>query len=205
MANQRRYNPEAAKRDILRAAEELFVRSGFAKTSTAEIAKAAGVSASQINYHFGTKEQLWRTIHEEKFKGYFKVQVELLGGNGVGVDTVRKSMEAYFRFFQQEKNFARLMMWNLLEVGGMGHQDGSHLLALGSRLVATGQTRGLLRDDIDPALAMMAFLGIISWWFEGRDEFAPKLGLSGDPSDYDERYLDTVLKLICDGIAPRRE
>ncbi|MCA9667622.1 MAG: TetR/AcrR family transcriptional regulator [Myxococcales bacterium] len=202
MTKQRRYDAEASRRDILAAAEELFVERGFARTSTAEIARSAGVSPSQINYHFGSKEKLWREIHALKFKEYYKVQVELLSGRDLGVETVARSMEAYFRFFQNDQRFARLMMWNLLEVGGMGEGESGRLLGLGRDVIAEAQRAGRLRDDIDPGLTLMAFLGIVSWWFQARDEFCEKLGIE-DPDAHEERYLETVTKLITEGIGPR--
>jgi len=47
---------------ILDAAEVLFSESGFDAVSFREIARAAGVSLSAINYHFGSKEGLLREV-----------------------------------------------------------------------------------------------------------------------------------------------
>lgn len=49
---------EDTKEQILRAAEVLFAREGFANTSMREITDAADVNIAAVNYHFGSKERL---------------------------------------------------------------------------------------------------------------------------------------------------
>ena len=46
------------KRQILRAAEILFAREGYAGTSLRQITELAGVNVAAVNYHFGSKENL---------------------------------------------------------------------------------------------------------------------------------------------------
>lgn len=43
---------------IIRAAEVLFAREGYASTSLREITERAGVNVAAVNYHFGSKEDL---------------------------------------------------------------------------------------------------------------------------------------------------
>jgi AcrR family transcriptional regulator len=47
---------------ILDAAEHLFSRRGFFGASLRDIARAAGVQMSLVNYHFGPKEELFRAV-----------------------------------------------------------------------------------------------------------------------------------------------
>lgn len=55
---------EARKR-LLRAALPLFASQGFAKTSTREIAAAAGVNLAAISYYFGDKAGLHRAVYND--------------------------------------------------------------------------------------------------------------------------------------------
>src|SRR5690349_15181162 len=51
--------PKTAKQEqIVEAAIQLFAAKGYANTSTAEIARVAGVSEGTIFKHYGTKERL---------------------------------------------------------------------------------------------------------------------------------------------------
>lgn len=49
---------------ILLAAKELFEEQGFDHTSVREIANRAGVNVALINYHFGSKENLFLSVME---------------------------------------------------------------------------------------------------------------------------------------------
>ncbi len=57
-ARSRRYDPAETRQRVLEAANHLFSTQGFAKTGTAEIARAADVSEGSIFYHFGSKRNL---------------------------------------------------------------------------------------------------------------------------------------------------
>ena len=56
----RREQREQTRQRILDAAVERFARSGFDAASLADIAQQAGVTKALVQYHFSTKEQLWR-------------------------------------------------------------------------------------------------------------------------------------------------
>jgi len=60
--NQRALAAADARNRILAAAAECIVRDGLAKVRMAGIAKAAGVSAGLLHYHFDTKEQLFADV-----------------------------------------------------------------------------------------------------------------------------------------------
>ncbi len=57
---------EPARSRILAAAEELFAEHGYDRTSTARIARAAGVPSSLVFYHFATKEELLLSLLRER-------------------------------------------------------------------------------------------------------------------------------------------
>ena len=54
-----------ARNRLLRAALPLFAAKGFAKTSTREIAAAAGVNIASISYYFGDKAGLYRAVYND--------------------------------------------------------------------------------------------------------------------------------------------
>ena len=50
------------KTRILDAAESLFVEHGFEATSLRSLTSAAGVNLAAVNYHFGSKEELFQAV-----------------------------------------------------------------------------------------------------------------------------------------------
>jgi TetR/AcrR family transcriptional regulator len=58
---------EHITRDLLNAAATEFAAHGFVGASTRRIAERAGAHQPQINYHFTSKEQLWRETVDHLF------------------------------------------------------------------------------------------------------------------------------------------
>lgn len=54
-----------ARERLIGVALRLFAEKGYAKTSTREIAQAAGVNVAAISYYFGDKEGLYRAVFVE--------------------------------------------------------------------------------------------------------------------------------------------
>lgn len=53
---------------ILQAARNAFAEHGFAGANIREIAREAGTTHSQVTYHFGSKDQLWREAVRDMFR-----------------------------------------------------------------------------------------------------------------------------------------
>lgn len=53
---------EGIKRDLIVAAGELFADKGVEGTSVRAIAKRCGANIAAINYHFGSKENLYTEV-----------------------------------------------------------------------------------------------------------------------------------------------
>jgi AcrR family transcriptional regulator len=62
---KRRSDGAEARDRLVRAALRLFAERGFDKTSTRDIAQAAGVNIAAISYYFGDKAGLYRAVFRE--------------------------------------------------------------------------------------------------------------------------------------------
>lgn len=60
-------DPEVTKREILRAAREVFGETGFDRATMREIAARAQVDPALIHHHFGSKQDLFVAAHEFPF------------------------------------------------------------------------------------------------------------------------------------------
>lgn len=83
---------QAARERLLGAGLRLFAAQGFAKTSTRELAEAAGVNVAAISYYFGDKAGLYRAAFFEPLCG------ERAGWRDDAGDTLD---EALLRFYRQ--------------------------------------------------------------------------------------------------------
>jgi AcrR family transcriptional regulator len=70
--------PAATKDRILDAAEALFMEHGFEGTSVRLITAAAGANLASANYHFGSKEELFRAVLSRRLDPMNVERVQLL-------------------------------------------------------------------------------------------------------------------------------
>jgi AcrR family transcriptional regulator len=66
------------KTRILDAAEELFMEHGFEATSLRSLTSAASVNLAAVNYHFGSKEELFQAVLTRRLDPMNQERIELL-------------------------------------------------------------------------------------------------------------------------------
>lgn len=88
---------QSMEQTILEVAERLFLEKGFAMTSTTEIAKAVGCNQALVHYYFRTKDNLFNSIFEKKFKMLFEhLYASQNLGNIPFLEKVRYAVESHF-------------------------------------------------------------------------------------------------------------
>lgn len=90
-------NEQTTEQAILEVAERLFLEKGFKSTSTTEIAKEVGCNQALVHYYFRTKDNLFNTIFEQKFRMLFE---HLYASQNFGdipfSEKVRHAVESHF-------------------------------------------------------------------------------------------------------------
>lgn len=89
------------KKDIAYAAIRVFAEKGFSNTSTAEIAKKAGVAEATIFKHFGSKENLLLTLMIPYIKELLPGMVDEVFAEILSADVV--SYEQFLRKFLRNR------------------------------------------------------------------------------------------------------
>ena len=79
-ARATRPSADATRERILAAALDLFSELSFDGATTREIAARAGVTQPLLNYHFSSKDELWRAAVD----GLFAELTQVLGGGRKG-------------------------------------------------------------------------------------------------------------------------
>jgi len=67
------------KSRILDVAEQLFMEHGFEATSLRQLTSSAAVNLAAVNYHFGTKEELFQAVLTRRLDPMNQERIELLG------------------------------------------------------------------------------------------------------------------------------
>jgi len=108
---------EQTMQNLLAAARKLFAERGFRSTSVRDIANEAGSNVAAVNYHFGSKENLYREV----FRGH-KVAARERGAAAVeeilketnGRPSVESVLEAFARGSRKGRKLSETRMWLML-------------------------------------------------------------------------------------------
>lgn len=159
------------RRRLVEAGTELFARAGLHRTTTTQIAHAAGVAAGTFYLHFPDKHALFREIA-------FATLADLrqrLDANGPltgaqRLEALRARMEALVAFAAEQRDLVRIVF-------GRGHEAGAIADEIADALFPGVESR--LRDRIaegaadpglDPAVAAQALVAswirVVAWWGE---------------------------------------
>ena len=97
------------RRQLIDAATVEFARNGFAGASTRAIAIRAGAHQPQINYHFFSKEALWRAVVDDLFT-HLSAFLEPEGTFDDPVDEFRQWVLGLVLFTAERPELSRLIM-----------------------------------------------------------------------------------------------
>ncbi len=143
-----------ARTRLLRSGLRLFAEQGFAKTSTREIAAAAGVNIAAISYYFGDKEGLYRAAFVEPL-GDPKNDIPLYHPEHL---TLRQSLEGLFGGFLEPlgrgevvQQCMRLHFREMLEPTGLWAEELEHGIKPAHAALADVLRRhlGLAKTDVE--------------------------------------------------------
>lgn len=99
---------------ILEAAEKLFLEKGFEATSTTQIAKKVGCNQALIHYYFRTKDNLFNTIFEQKFRYFFQQLFNIEGAKSMGFeDKIRHLITSHFSLLENNPQIPLLIIREL--------------------------------------------------------------------------------------------
>lgn len=208
MRTRRTRDPEATKEALLIAAEEVFLEKGFGNTSISDIARRAGITKSLIHHYFGSKEGIWHAVKERRFTDYSDRQMEMLDVLEPNLDLMKESFYFYFHFLKDNPQISRILAWMFLE------QDPDDCMEKNKELVAKGlaqlkimQEKGIVRKDIDSKFILFVFLALCQHWFQDREHFLVDFFTADEPipDNLDELYLESVTRILFEGVLNRSE
>ena len=177
----------AAPERILQAALEAFSQKGFDGARTRDIAARANVTLGLVQYHFGSKEKLWRAVAERTF-GDLEGRLEALTSNERGEDErelLRRLLRAHVAFVAEHTEFIRIMH-------DEGKRRGPRMRWLVDRyvkplheqltpLILRAQEKGVLPAGIAPTHFVYIMVGAVGMIFHQAEECKRVSGI--DPAD----------------------
>ncbi|MCW2851253.1 MAG: TetR/AcrR family transcriptional regulator [Nocardioides sp.] len=202
-ASRRRAAAEETRRSVLLAARDLFAREGYAATSVAAVAAAAGVAVDTVYSAVGRKPQVLLAVHD----------LELGEGDAVPAEersyvvAVRAADGAAAKLRTYADALARVLprtvpLLDALRAAAADDPDcrrtwqevtdrrAAHMLLLAADLRATGE----LRDDLSDA-----DVARLVWSMNSPEYFTLVTSRGADPADYADLVADVWTRTLLRG------
>ena len=200
---------KTAKQRIFESALTLFARKGYAAVGVREIAKNAGVNISMINYYFGGKAGILKSIINECYDRYFKI-IKPVGEESLPIEEhIRKMIRTAVMFFKDNTELAivafdiipldipEIMDLKVKWIAGIREGMASFRMKLGIN------ARDILQESVGPA----AFVAVILNHFQSKyaaEQFPQFKDYAVQLNDeFYERYADAVADLFTHGYMAR--
>jgi len=170
---------EARKEQILKAAERVFARKGFADATVSEVAREAGLSDATIYEYFSSKEELLFSIPLQttrKAARELRTHLDYIRGSA---NKIRGIIYGYLSFYQNHPEYASVLMLILKQNRKFLETEAYQLIREVSRMITGVLEEGIaaneFKADTDPYLVRAVILGtiehsVITWLLRGRPQ-----------------------------------
>jgi TetR/AcrR family transcriptional regulator len=191
---------EASRRAILDAAEQLFAEKGFSGTSMRDIAGASGKSQSLIHHHFGFKKDLWDAVRQRFGVMFAETLLPMLRSGEVDSRFIRSWTKRYLRFWSENPNLRRIMLWRQLEEDQEPWEAINDIYRESVDKIRESQKKGLVRRDLRPGHLISILTGAHLFWLQNKPEYCRWDGLDLEDPAIDTSYLRDFIRIIFGGV-----
>ena len=185
---------------IRAAATKLFATHGFEGVSLQTIADSVGVAKQTLLYHYPSKELLRRAVIDNVFEHWRRTLPGILQAVTSGRRRFTALTEELVRFFDKDRDRARLLARELLDnpshTRRMMVESLRPWLLLVAEYIREGQKIGLIRGNVDPESYVLHVIVLVIATVANLSTVS--LALAGDtaePADPEERHLAELVRL----------
>jgi TetR/AcrR family fatty acid metabolism transcriptional regulator len=150
---------------ILRAAARVFAERGFFNAQVADIAREAGVAAGTVYLYFKSKDDLLFSIFERTMREAIAEGRAALAEVDDPVERLRRIARLHLERVSRDRDLAVVFQVELRQsTKFMERFSATQLreyLGIIRDIIADGQTRGLIRPEINPTLATKVLFGAL--------------------------------------------
>lgn len=165
-----------SRMQILDAAAQLFRRQGYSETTLRQIAKAAGMQAGSIYYHFGSKDEIVDEVLATGMKDIYKLVEATVTGLGQEAghrERIERGMIAHLDLLLTKGDYFSSNIRLYGQIPEALRPKHLHLRQrygkLWDRILLEAQEAGEIRQDIKIVPLRMFILGAMNWtmeWFD---------------------------------------
>lgn len=135
---------DARRRQLLDAAREVFVETGFHAASMDDIATRAGVTKPVLYQHFGSKRDLYLAVLDQGSEFFLAAMKDALSSTNNNQDRVRAALNTYLEFMSRDDAAYRLVFESDLVNAPDVRERVDRIGRTGAQIVSQ-----IIRDDTD--------------------------------------------------------
>lgn len=165
---------ENRRDEILRAAQDLFHRKGYASTSLDDIARAVGIKREGLYYYFPNRTQILIAIIKPLGLQLRDRVREILESDASPEEKIRQTVENHLMRFENRFAESKITLRDdyfaenedvLAEMQPIWDEYEELWIAI----IKEGQDKGVFDPSLDPRLAHLGILGLCNWvarWYK---------------------------------------
>ncbi len=181
--------PDEKRARIIAAARKLFGRSGYAATTTSEIARLAAVSEGTVFHHFGSKEGVVRAAAAEYGRELVELVLTIRASGPVPIEQV---LESIVEFIADRGRFGLVLLRDTRVPGLVRSDIRSGIVDVLRDWIGGSAGKGTVRD-LDPQIGAEYVFAVLETMIES---------IFGEGSDKAESYLREATYAIRGMLAP---
>lgn len=144
---------ESTRDRLFEVALDVLAEVGYEGTTTREICKRAGVNIAALNYHWGSKDNLWQTACSWAAKRLIDIGTANLDPTAPPAVSVRRVLTDLFDSLAEDPRPIRIVTWASLQADLFDFRTVAEgfrpFFDFGLAYLKNWVEKGILREDID--------------------------------------------------------
>jgi AcrR family transcriptional regulator len=200
-------SPRRDKREaILDAAIQVFARRGYHGSRVSDIAREAGIAYGLVYHYFRNKEEILRSIFEERWSGFLEAVEAIAASDTSAQDKLLSVAALILNAYRLRPAWVKVLVLEIQRSSRVS--DPGQIRAVGrffqlvARILRSGQESGELRRDLDPDVACYVFIGALELVITSLVLQVIRLDETGaDAREYYGKVARTVVEICLHGLA----
>jgi len=190
---------------ILDAAIKVFAQTGYHGSRVSDIAREARIAYGLVYHYFKNKEEILETIFEERWGGFLEAVEAIAQGSTSTEDKLLSIAALILNAYRVRSDWVKVLVFEIqrssrfrqpIQMRAVGR-----LFKLVESILREGQKQGDLREDIDPKVACVTFVGGLDIVVTSR--VLNLIEIEGDEREYYLKVARTVVDLFLNGLGVR--
>lgn len=189
---------------IIEAALRVIKQKGFHKARMADIARKAGISYGLVYHYFTTKEELFETLLERWWEGLFSLMAQISAAAVDVQEKLRRIIHYFLSTYQDHPDLVNIFITEIsrstANLTRKRLERFKGFITLTESMIAQGQDRGVLRNDIKARYLTYVFLGSLETFVSAMVLVDQRIKGDGQK----ERIARSILEVFLNGARNRK-